>query len=76
MESYQKKSEIKIVEVMANKLNLRNKPSTNSDVITVLNAGTKLEVKSTLNDGWTRVWFSGGEKGLIGFVMSEFIMEV
>lgn len=62
------------IGVIANcaKLNVRSKPSTNGDVVTILNAGDEISIdvdKST--DGWLKIRTVNGVKG---YCMSEFVV--
>ncbi len=52
-------------------LNLRSQPNTDSQVITLLKSGKKIEVLSS-SDGWSKV----NTDGKTGYVKSEFIYEV
>ena len=50
------------------KLNVREKPNIDSKVLTILNKGDKVDIKSE-NDGWYGVIY----KGVSGFCMKEYI---
>lgn len=54
--------------ITANSLNVRNKPSLNSDVIGKLNSGETVAVISQ-NDSWTEISFSGNA----GWISSQYI---
>ena len=51
-------------------LNLRKGPSTSTDVITVLNYGTVLEVIDRKTSGWIHVCTTGGT---VGYVSAEYV---
>ncbi|PKQ38763.1 MAG: hypothetical protein CVT59_01375 [Actinobacteria bacterium HGW-Actinobacteria-1] len=53
-----------VVMVLAEGLNLRTKPMTNSDVIKKLKRGTALELLETAN-GWYRVRDDAGDEGWV-----------
>lgn len=53
----------------AEAVNMREGPSKSSDVITVLNAGTKVSCTGKTDDGWYRVEFGGTE----GYCMAEYL---
>lgn len=50
------------------KLNVRETPNIDAKVLTILNKGDKVDIKSE-NDGWYGV----GYKGFSGFCMKEYI---
>ena len=50
------------------KLNVRKNPNIDAQVLTILNKGDKVDIKSE-NDGWYGV----GYKGFSGFCMKEYI---
>lgn len=51
-------------------VNLRKKPSTDSDVVKTLDAGTKVMIYGKSKDGWFRI----RSKGKFGYVKKEFIV--
>ncbi|UQX54319.1 SH3 domain-containing protein [Cytobacillus pseudoceanisediminis] len=55
-------------KITANSLNVRNRPSLNSDVIGKLNSGETVAVISQ-NDSWTEISFSGNA----GWISSQYI---
>ncbi len=52
------------------KVNMREKRSTDSDIITTLKAGTKVTIYGTSKDGWFKV----KSKGRTGYVSKEYIV--
>jgi len=50
-------------------VNFRSSPSTDADIIRVLNTGTTVEVLMQRQDGWSNV----RQNGSTGYVMSEFL---
>ena len=50
------------------KLNVREKPSIDAKVLTILNKGDKVQIQSE-NDGWYSVFY----EGVSGFCMKEYI---
>lgn len=52
------------------KVNMREKRSTNSEIIQTLNAGTKVTIYGTGKDGWFKVKC----KGKTGFISKEYIV--
>lgn len=52
------------------KVNLREKRSTDSEILKTLNAGTKVTIYGTSKDGWFQV----KAKGLTGYVSKEYIV--
>lgn len=58
--------------VKPSKLNVRNKPSKDGEILCVLNKGETLKIK-TPKDGWARVYTAADIKG---FVMVQFLEEV
>ena len=66
-------SKVKAADVKAmytaEAVNMRKGPSKSSDVITVLDAGTKVNCTGKTDDGWYRVEFSGTE----GYCMAEYL---
>lgn len=55
--------------VIANQLNLREKPVVNSEVVTIIPNGSKLEITSLKINGFYEVKF----KDYTGYVMSKYI---
>lgn len=52
------------------KVNMRKKPSTSSDILQTLNAGTKVTIYGTSKDGWFKVKC----KGKTGYISKEYIV--
>ena len=52
------------------RLNLREKPSTGAEVVTVLTRGTELVIEKEMNAKWLKVT---AETGAEGFVMKEYV---
>lgn len=52
------------------KVNMREKPSTDSDILQTLNAGTKITIYGTSKDGWFKVKC----KGKTGYVSKEYVV--
>lgn len=52
------------------KVNMRKKPSTSSDILQTLNAGTKVTIYGTSKDGWFKVKC----KGKTGYISKEYVV--
>ena len=62
---------VELGKITANGLNLREKPDTDSKVLTVIPKDTKIAVAET-NNGWTKVMIGG----YVGYVSSKYIKKL
>ncbi len=60
-----------IRRVAGNRVNMRMGPSTDYDVITQLNGGAELEVRSVNDDGWANV--STVDRGIEGWIAARLL---
>ncbi|MCW1950271.1 MAG: SH3 domain-containing protein [Octadecabacter sp.] len=65
--------ELDIRQVGSSRVNMRMGPSTNFEVITTLNSGTKLEILSVNEDGWANV--STVDRGIEGWMAERLLTD-
>ena len=74
VEEVEEKVEEKVVKTGVvsgcERLNLREKPSTGAEIVTVLTRGTELVIEKEMNAKWLKVT---AETGAEGFVMKEYV---
>lgn len=56
-----------------NKLNVRTMPSKDSDVVTVIDAGTKVDIVSDANEDFYEIQVMMGDGGILGYCMKAYV---